>query len=160
MLCDYVVTLEDAKNCARFPDVVARRYGAVDRPGLARRRGRAADMQSGYDFPYRALLAQGLEGLLVAGRCGSYTHMGLAAGKSMGNMMAIGQAAGAAAARGLRPVRRAARPALCRGPRRAGRPGRVPLKKERQEGVFHAHCGYAGPGAGGVHGLQPETPRL
>ena len=46
-----------------------------------------------------ALLAQGLEGLLVAGRCGSYTHMGLAAGKSMGNMMAIGQAAGAAAAR-------------------------------------------------------------
>ena len=99
VLCDYVVTLEDAKNCARFPDVVARRYGAVDQAGLADGEGERPTMQSGYDFPYRALLAQGLEGLLVAGRCGSYTHMGLAAGKSMGNMMAIGQAAGAAAAR-------------------------------------------------------------
>ena len=55
-------------------------------------------MASGYAFPYRALLVKGIEGLLVAGRCGSYTHEGLAAGKSMGNMMAIGQAAGAAAA--------------------------------------------------------------
>ncbi|MGI5884551.1 MAG: FAD-dependent oxidoreductase [Candidatus Spyradocola sp.] len=100
VLCDYVVTLEDAERCARFPDVVARRYGAVDQAGLADgEKGERPAMQSGYDFPYRALLAQGLEGLLVAGRCGSYTHMGLAAGKSMGNMMAIGQAAGAAAAR-------------------------------------------------------------
>ena len=78
---------------------MARRYGAVDQAGLADGEGERPTMQSGYDFPYRALLAQGLEGLLVAGRCGSYTHMGLAAGKSMGNMMAIGQAAGAAAAR-------------------------------------------------------------
>ena len=160
VLCDYVVTLEDAKNCARFPDVVARRYGAVDQAGLADGEGERPTMQSGYDFPYRALLAQGLEGLLVAGRCGSYTHMGLAAGKSMGNMMAHRPGGGRRRGPGLRPVRRAARPALCRGPRRAGRPGRAPLKKERQEGVFHAHCGYAGPGAGGVHGLQPETPRL
>ncbi len=96
--CDYVVTLEDAKNGARFPDVVARRYGAVDQAGLSDGEGERPAMQSGYDFPYRALLVSGLEGLLVAGRCGSYTHMGLAAGKSMGNMMAIGQAAGAAAA--------------------------------------------------------------
>jgi hypothetical protein len=39
-----------------------------------------------------------VENLLVAGRCGSATHLGHAAGKSMGNMMEIGQAAGVAAA--------------------------------------------------------------
>lgn len=92
---DYVVTLQDASTGAEFADVVARRYGAVDQAGLTKEH---PAMQSGYAFPYRALLVKGIEGLLVAGRCGSYTHDGLAAGKSMGNMMAIGQAAGAAAA--------------------------------------------------------------
>ncbi len=55
-------------------------------------------MKSGYAYPYRGLLPVGVERLLVAGRCGSYTHLGMAAGKSMGNMMALGQAAGVAAA--------------------------------------------------------------
>ncbi len=39
-----------------------------------------------------------LDGLLVAGRCASATQMGQASGKSMGNMMDMGQAAGLAAA--------------------------------------------------------------
>ena len=95
VLGDYVLTLEDAQRGAEFADVIARRYGAVDQAGLTEEH---PAMASGYAFPYRALLVKGIEGLLVAGRCGSYTHEGLAAGKSMGNMMAIGQAAGAAAA--------------------------------------------------------------
>ena len=92
---DYVVSIEDAQG-VEFEDVVSRRYGAVDQAGLPRED--RLSMVSGYAFPYRALLVKGIEGLMVAGRCGSYTHEGLAAGKSMGNMMGMGQAAGAAAA--------------------------------------------------------------
>ena len=92
---DYVVSIEDAQGID-FEDVVSRRYGAVDQAGLPRED--SLSMVSGYAFPYRALLVKGIEGLMAAGRCGSYTHEGLAAGKSMGNMMGMGQAAGAAAA--------------------------------------------------------------
>ena len=98
ILCDYVVSDKDAYEGTEFPDVVARRYGAIDQAGLTEQMDAEIKMKSGYGFPYRALLVRGIEGLLVAGKCGSYTHLGLAAGKSMGNMMAIGQAAGTAAA--------------------------------------------------------------
>ena len=64
-------------------------------------------MKSGHAYPYRSMLPQRVENLLVAGRCGSTTHLGQAAGKSMGNMMDLGQAAGVAAAlasaRGIPP---------------------------------------------------------
>lgn len=96
---DYVLTFEDAQSKADFPDPVAKRYGAVDQAGLGDEEGHEKPkMRSGHTYPYRALHVQGVEGLLVAGRCGSYTHLALAAGKSMGNMMAIGQAAGVTAA--------------------------------------------------------------
>lgn len=99
---DYVVTVEDARTGAEFDDVVARKYGAIDANQLF-----IGPMHSGFAYPYRALLPKGIEGLLVAGRCGSATFLGHAAGKSMGNMMALGQAAGVAAAvssqRGVSP---------------------------------------------------------
>jgi len=44
------------------------------------------------------MLPLGLNRLLVAGRCYSATHGGFVAGRSMGNMMEIGHAAGTAAA--------------------------------------------------------------
>jgi hypothetical protein len=89
---EYVYTLEDAQDGVEFEDVVARKYGAVDSTYVM------APMVSGCAYPYRCLLPRPVENLLVAGRCGSATQMGLAAGKSMGNMMEIGQAAGVAAA--------------------------------------------------------------
>jgi hypothetical protein len=53
------------------------------------------------------MLPRTIENLLVTGRCGSATFLGHAAGKSMGNMMALGHAAGVAAAlssrRGVTP---------------------------------------------------------
>lgn len=49
---------------------------------------------SGFSYPYRALLPKRIEYLRVAGKCGSATHLGHAAGKSMETMMEIGQAAG------------------------------------------------------------------
>jgi len=89
---EYVQTVEDARSGAEFEDVVARKYGSIDSTFLL------APMKSGYAYPYRSLLPKRVEKLLVAGRCGSATHLGHAAGKSMGNMMEIGQAAGVAAA--------------------------------------------------------------
>jgi hypothetical protein len=89
---EYVQTVEDARLGAEFDDVVARKYGSIDATYLL------APMKSGYAYPYRSLLPRRVDNLLVAGRCGSSTHLGHAAGKSMGNMMEIGQAAGVAAA--------------------------------------------------------------
>ena len=45
-------------------------------------------------MPYRAIVPEKLDGLLTAGRCIWATHAGAAAGKSMGNCMATGHAAG------------------------------------------------------------------
>ena len=55
-----------------------------------------------YAIPYRCLLPQNAEGLLVAGRCLSADHDAHASVRSMGQCMAMGQAAGAAAALSLR----------------------------------------------------------
>ena len=55
-------------------------------------------MDSGFAYPYRSLVPQDVDGLLLAGRCASATFLGHSAGKSMGNMMALGCAAGGAAA--------------------------------------------------------------
>jgi hypothetical protein len=72
---------------------VARKYGAIDANQLY-----VGEMASGFGYPYRSLLPKEVENLLVAGRCGSASFLGHAAGKSMGNMMEVGQAAGTAAA--------------------------------------------------------------
>jgi hypothetical protein len=50
-----------------------------------------------HDVPYRAIIPEKVDGLLMAGRCISATHVAAAAGKSMGNCMATGHAAGVAA---------------------------------------------------------------
>ncbi|MHC4529262.1 MAG: FAD-dependent oxidoreductase, partial [Planctomycetota bacterium] len=47
---------------------------------------------------YRALLPEKVDGLIAAGRCMSTTHIAHSAGKSMGNCVATGHAAGLAAA--------------------------------------------------------------
>ena len=51
-----------------------------------------------YDIPYRCLVPKKVDNLLVAGRCISATHEGMAGARVMGTCIAIGQAAGVAAA--------------------------------------------------------------
>jgi ribulose 1,5-bisphosphate synthetase/thiazole synthase len=91
----YVITEEDAMSGRAFEDVIAWRSGYLDTGG---QRGGAYTKMKVHDVPYRAILPEKVDGLLVAGRCISATHMGVAAGKSMGNCMATGHAAGVAAA--------------------------------------------------------------
>jgi hypothetical protein len=91
----YVITEQDAMNAARFDDAVAWRSGFLDTGGL---KGGVYTKMKVHDVPYRSILPAKLDGLLVAGRCISATHMAAAAGKSMGNCMATGHAAGLAAA--------------------------------------------------------------
>jgi hypothetical protein len=54
-----------------------------------------------YEVPYRCLTAKGIDNLLVSGRCISATHEAMAGARVMGTCMAVGQAAGAAAALAL-----------------------------------------------------------
>ena len=90
---EYVITEEDAMTGRTFEDTIAWRSGFLDLGG--QKGGIYIKMQI-HDVPYRALVPEKLDGLLTAGRCISATHTA-AAGKSMGNCMATGHAAGVAA---------------------------------------------------------------
>ncbi len=88
----YVLTEEDAKEGRKFDDVIAWRSGFLD-IGFVR-----FEKMKIHHVPYRAILPEKLDGLLMAGRCISATHVAASAGKSMGNCVATGHAAGLAAA--------------------------------------------------------------
>jgi hypothetical protein len=90
----------DVMQGTQFEDAVASKYGGSD-PVRGQRPYTA--IKQGALFPYRSLLPRspqegGVEGLLVAGRCSSATMLGHYGGKSMGNMISLGQAAGVAGA--------------------------------------------------------------
>ena len=88
----YILTEEDAQKGATFDDTIGWRSGYLDLMGY-----KYTQMVI-HDVPYRALLPEKVDGLLTAGRSISATHVGMAAGKSMGNCVATGHAAGLAAA--------------------------------------------------------------
>ncbi|KKM60726.1 hypothetical protein LCGC14_1538940 [marine sediment metagenome] len=88
----YVLTEQDAKDGRRFDDAVAWRSGFLD-IGFVR-----YERMKIHDVPYRAILPERVDGLLTAGRCISATHVAASAGKSMGNCVATGHAAGLAGA--------------------------------------------------------------
>ena len=92
---EYVFTEEDLLKGTEFPDVIAKKYGGRDPMGA---KNPGVNIKQGAEYPYRSLLPKEIDGLLVAGRCGSTTFDGHYGGKSMGNMMVMGQAAGIAAA--------------------------------------------------------------
>ncbi|MEE8571103.1 MAG: FAD-dependent oxidoreductase [Candidatus Bathyarchaeia archaeon] len=87
----YELTEEDALSGRRFEDGIAWRSGFLD-IGFVR-----FSKMKIHDVPYRAIIPEKLDGLLTAGRCISATHVAASAGKSMGNCMATGHAAGLAA---------------------------------------------------------------
>lgn len=91
----YVISEDDTRTGRKFDDAVAWRAGWMDPGGEIG--GPRGEMKT-YHVPYRALVPETIDGLLVAGRCISTTHVAAAAAKSMGNCLATGHAAGVACA--------------------------------------------------------------
>jgi hypothetical protein len=99
----YKLTAEDAIEGRRFEDVVA-----ISSCAIIHYYGYRRYLEhEGYDIPYRCLVPKGVEGLLVAGRCISSEQQPYESHRAMVPMMAIGEAAGTAAAlsarEGVRP---------------------------------------------------------
>jgi glycine/D-amino acid oxidase-like deaminating enzyme len=106
ILGEHVLTTEEILAATRFPDQVAR-CGAPIEEHHAGDDTRWVYLPDGatYGIPFRALQPRGLENVLVAGRCFSATHDAHASARSMGTCMAMGQAAGTAAALAEEPKR-------------------------------------------------------
>ncbi len=91
---EYVITENDVKSQARFADAVGivpeflDAYGVVTMPTTGRY----------FQLPFRALLPQKVENLLVAGRCISADKIAFAATRQMMCCCVSGQAAGVSAA--------------------------------------------------------------
>jgi hypothetical protein len=102
---EYMLTRDDVARCARFPDAIAR--GAypmsVQSPSEPNVRQHLFVQEGGdYDIPYRCLVPERVDGLLVAGRCLSASREALGSARMGAQCMAYGHAAGVAAAHAVR----------------------------------------------------------
>jgi len=94
---DYMMSIDDLHNQARFEDVVALNCRALD----YHLRGtvfKISFLKGHHDVPLRALLPKNVANLLVAGRCISCDHLAQASLRGAATCMATGHAAGVAAA--------------------------------------------------------------
>jgi len=98
----YMLTKDDVLEGRRFPDGVVRNSYPVDVTGLGTETIWIKPKAQFYEIPYRCLLPEGLENILVAGRCISVTHEALGSTRSQICSMGTGQAAGTAAALAVR----------------------------------------------------------
>jgi hypothetical protein len=99
-----MVTREDATAGRRFPDAIAASAYPIDihdpvTGGMTFTRFPPGEY---FTIPYRALQPRGASNVLVAGRCFSGTHEALASARISAVAMAMGQAAGHAAALAVR----------------------------------------------------------
>lgn len=94
----YTMTLEDILRSGGFDDTVAYGGHPVDIHRAADSKQDVDFLQEPYPIPYRSLVPQGAANLLVAGGCLSATHEAFASIRVQAQCMALGQAAGTAAA--------------------------------------------------------------
>jgi hypothetical protein len=99
---DYRLTREDVLSARHFPDAIAQCGAPIEdhHPG-SDTRWEYLPTGATYDIPLRSLIPQTVANVLMAGRCLSATHDAHASVRSMGQCMAMGQAAGTAAALAL-----------------------------------------------------------
>jgi hypothetical protein len=96
---DYTLTVDDVLGARKFSDAIARCGAPVeDHSGGTDTVWKYIPESGTYDIPFRALLPRGLSNVVVAGRCLSATHEAHASARSIAQCMAMGQAAGTAAA--------------------------------------------------------------
>lgn len=96
----YTLQDEDVENGARFQDVVVHNaWFLIDihNPAGGGQAEKHSQPAKPYDIPYRCLIPEGLDNLLVTGRCISGTHRAHASYRVMAVCMAVGEAAGVAA---------------------------------------------------------------
>lgn len=102
VVAQYMMTQEDVLGCRHFDDSIAVASYPIDihRPGDEG----CTLIWCGdcYDIPYRSLVPQKVNNLLVAGRCIGTTHEAMGAIRVMATCMAMGEAAGRAAKQALR----------------------------------------------------------
>ena len=94
----YTLTEDDLFSARKFADAVAQSDYQIDIHSPDG--GKSCNVQdlSSYDIPYRCLVPKGVEGLLVAGRSLSATHVAMSSARVMPTCFALGEAAGIAAA--------------------------------------------------------------
>ncbi len=96
---EYVLTRNDVVRGARFDDAIARCAYPIDIHDPTGTRFSLSPIEADYyEIPYRALVPQGVDNLLVAGRCFSATHEAAASARVIPPVYAMGQGAGTAAA--------------------------------------------------------------
>lgn len=102
ILGPHVLTADDIRQVRRFDDAIATGCWYLDIHPNSATPG-AAQLVEGfqpepYDIPYRSVLANRVSNLLVAGRCHSATREAASSTRVTVTAMALGQAAGTAAA--------------------------------------------------------------
>lgn len=97
---EYILQGQDVLDAKKFNDVIARSGYPVDIHNPVGKGITANFIKEGgaYDIPYRAIVPKNMPNLLLAGRCISTTHEAQATTRLTPSCMAIGQAAGTAAA--------------------------------------------------------------
>jgi hypothetical protein len=96
---EYWLTGDDVLAAAKFPDAIAQCGAPIEEhhAGGDTRWEYLPDGET-YDIPLRALIPKKVDGVVVAGRCLSASHDAHASVRSIGQCLAMGQAAGLAAA--------------------------------------------------------------
>jgi hypothetical protein len=98
-LGEHIVTFEEAAACTKHADGVAASAWPFEfHTEGADTRWEHLPAGEWFEIPLRSLIVSGVSNLFVAGRCISATHEALASSRVTGVCMAIGEAAGAAAA--------------------------------------------------------------
>lgn len=98
---EYILTAEDVIKGRKFTDCIAKNGYCIDIHDPKGQGWGVSYIQSEdhcYDIPYGCILPKTLDNLLVAGRCISATAEALASTRIMPSCMALGEAAGEAAA--------------------------------------------------------------
>lgn len=97
---DYTISAKDIVEVTPFEDCIARGNWYIDIHSPTGEGTERVHPPEGkwYEIPYRAIRAQGVDNLLVASRCIDSSHEAHAAIRITPQVMAIGEAAGAAAA--------------------------------------------------------------
>ncbi|MEG1515832.1 MAG: FAD-dependent oxidoreductase, partial [Clostridia bacterium] len=99
----YKLTEQDRVHSRMFPDAIAMGGYPIDvhsPDGVAKGLVEAPTLKEGawYSIPYRCLITEEIQNLIVTGRCMSVTHQACGAVRVTPLLMAISQGAGTAAA--------------------------------------------------------------